>query len=1155
MAGVLARGWWFFGLFCAVLLVATQASAEAGRRVALLIGNQNYEQTTPLRNPANDVELMRKTLKEAGFDDVMVAKDVDLAGMRKALRTFENKAEGAEVAVLYYSGHGMEMNGENYLIPTDAVLASDKDVEDEALSLSRAERSLNGATRLKLMILDACRNNPFLETMTRSVGSRAVSRGLARVEPQSVDTLVAYASRAGTVALDGEGGNSPFAEALARYIAQPGVDIRIALGQVRDAVMKATNRQQEPFVYGSLGGAQIFLSIKQIDITINTGPVQDKQTLETASAAADWQNIKDLADKDLLEAFITKHGGDPVYRMLAEKKIKQLQATQAKTEAAADQIAWEALKGSTDAAALKRFIERYPKSAFRREAEAALASLAPPPVASSADALSASERDCQLLAGELQGASGFAGVYLDRIDAKRALTACAQAVNEKPSSGLYVNLLGRAYEADKNYVEAEKRYREAADLGDMYGLANLGWLQVNGSVDGADPAKGLEAFETAARAGNHFAQASLGQVYRDGLAGEPQDYAKSFDWYRQAADKGNASALGNLGWFYREGVTVSQDYARSVDYYRRGAEAGDLASIAALGYAAQNGLGMTRNYEEARKWYEKGANAGDSYSMASLGFLYDTGAGVKQDYVEARYWYEKAANEGSAYAMGNLARLYDQGLGTAVDPDESVRWAIAAVSRGDSAKIGELKTTPDNFSPLFRKGFQEALKEQGVFTGEANGEFGEDTFKAIDDLAAGQAASNAQETASDANAADPAANAGEEQDQTASDATGKLGNLVQGSLEEASQAAADTESNDDESAEALSAKCYELAGEPGSKPNFGGVDASAIDAEAAVEACGRAVAKSPEDSMLINMLGRAHDAGEDYAAAREAYEKAASMGNAFASVNRAWLLIYGNGEDADVEKGVEMLKEAAAKGNSSAQSSLGWLYREGYEPVAQNYRSAVEWYRKAAAQDHPDALSAMGWLYREGLGVARDEKASLEAYRRAAELGEINAIGSLGYALQNGLGTEVDLSEAKRWYEAGAARNDAYCMGSLGWLYEAGEGVEQDYKTAAEWYEKAGEAGSSYAQGNLSRLYDQGLGVDKDAGKAVDFAVASISGGEEDFIRDIKGGAKDFSVAFRRGLQKELKSRGFYSGPVNGVFNATTSKAIDKLVASGQEQQ
>ena len=360
----------------AAIVTFTGGVAEAAKRVALLIGNQEYQATTALKNPENDVNLMRKTLEDAGFDDVVVALNVDLVGMKKALRSFEDKAYGAEVAVLYYSGHGIEMNGTNYLIPTDAVLKSDRDVEDEALALDRAERSLNGATRLKLVILDACRNNPFLDMMQSSSGtSRSVQKGLAKVEPEGADTLVAYASRAGTVALDGSGANSPFAEALAKYIAQPGVDIRIALGQVRDEVVKITQRKQEPFVYGSLGGAQIYLSIKELNVTVNNNNVTpDDKKEEVApngisSAAADWQNIKDLADKELLEAFIAKHGADPVYKMLAEKKLKLLAAAEAKADVSADQIAWEALKGSTDLAAIKRFIERYPDSQYKKEAE------------------------------------------------------------------------------------------------------------------------------------------------------------------------------------------------------------------------------------------------------------------------------------------------------------------------------------------------------------------------------------------------------------------------------------------------------------------------------------------------------------------------------------------------------------------------------------------------------------------------------------------------------------------------------------------------------------------------------------------------------------------------------------------------------------------
>jgi uncharacterized caspase-like protein len=171
--------------------------------------------------------------------------------MVRALRDFEDAATGAEVAIIYYSGHGMEMNGQNFLLPVDVALKSDKDVEDEAVPLDRVQRSLEGATRLKLVILDACRNNPFEQSMTRSISTRAVSRGLARVEPESADLLVAFASKAGTVAMDGEGKNSPFATALSKYLTEPGVDVRIALGKVRDEVVSVTNRGQEPFVYGS----------------------------------------------------------------------------------------------------------------------------------------------------------------------------------------------------------------------------------------------------------------------------------------------------------------------------------------------------------------------------------------------------------------------------------------------------------------------------------------------------------------------------------------------------------------------------------------------------------------------------------------------------------------------------------------------------------------------------------------------------------------------------------------------------------------------------------------------------------------------------------------------------------------------------------------
>ena len=258
-------------------------AAEAAKRVALLIGNEKYEATSQLNNPANDVELMKASFEDAGFDAVTTVHDLDRASMVRALRDFEDAATGAEVAIIYYSGHGMEMNGQNFLLPVDVALKSDKDVEDEAVPLDRVQRSLEGATRLKLVILDACRNNPFEQSMTRSISTRAVSRGLARVEPESADLLVAFASKAGTVAMDGEGKNSPFATALSKYLTEPGVDVRIALGKVRDEVVAATNRGQEPFVYGSLGGAQIFLNIREVNVNVTNNGNTQEESRRTAS--------------------------------------------------------------------------------------------------------------------------------------------------------------------------------------------------------------------------------------------------------------------------------------------------------------------------------------------------------------------------------------------------------------------------------------------------------------------------------------------------------------------------------------------------------------------------------------------------------------------------------------------------------------------------------------------------------------------------------------------------------------------------------------------------------------------------------------------------------------------------------------------------------
>ena len=242
---------------------AAGARATGGeRRVALLIGNGNYAKAGPLSNAKRDTETLAQVFKRVGFAVVTLEQDVSRDRLIAALQEFAREADRADWAVVYYAGHGIEMSGVNYLIPVDAKLASDRDVSFETIALDQVLVSVEGARKLRLVILDACRDNPFRHTMSRAMASRSVGRGLARIEPEGA-TLVAFAAKAGQVALDGDAvGNSPFAAALAKHIGTPGLEVNFLFRKVRDEVLGATNRQQEPFIYGSLPAEPFYFQNK-----------------------------------------------------------------------------------------------------------------------------------------------------------------------------------------------------------------------------------------------------------------------------------------------------------------------------------------------------------------------------------------------------------------------------------------------------------------------------------------------------------------------------------------------------------------------------------------------------------------------------------------------------------------------------------------------------------------------------------------------------------------------------------------------------------------------------------------------------------------------------------------------------------------------------
>ncbi|WP_439370301.1 caspase family protein [Bradyrhizobium sp. PMVTL-01] len=243
---------------CLVVGALFADAAAAERRVALVVGNSAYKNASTLSNTINDSSAIAALFRSIGFEVVISRNDLGVVEFKRTVREFLITAENADIAVVYYAGHGIEISGTNYLVPVDARLSRDYDVDDEAISLDRIIWALQPVRRLRLILLDACRDNPFAAKL-RSAGRTPARGGLAKLDDVGADTLVAYAAKAGSISYDGDGVNSPYAIALLRHLAEPGVDIRITLGRVRDAVIAMTGGRQEPFIYGSLGGATISL--------------------------------------------------------------------------------------------------------------------------------------------------------------------------------------------------------------------------------------------------------------------------------------------------------------------------------------------------------------------------------------------------------------------------------------------------------------------------------------------------------------------------------------------------------------------------------------------------------------------------------------------------------------------------------------------------------------------------------------------------------------------------------------------------------------------------------------------------------------------------------------------------------------------------------
>ena len=391
------------GLFLSSLLISMAGLSDslyAQNRIALVVGNSAYGNVPALPNPANDAADMSQSLRRLGFT-VTTLTDAKFDALRRALIDFGRAARGADMAILFFAGHGVEISGENWLLPVDVELKNDIDVSTEAVGLRAAMQAVSNARQLGLVILDACRNNPFAGKTRGIRPTPTLDPGLAPVEPGE-NVLVAYAARDGTTASDGAGRNSPYTAALLHHLETPGLEIEFLFRNVRDDVMSATNDEQQPFVYGSLSREGIYLKdAPPVQVAYNASAV--------ASDAGEiaWSFLKATSDTDTLHRFIEQF---PASNRVSDVKLRLASLANAPATPAPDappaaqtylastefdtltrqtarpylkntpavEAAWKLVRRANDGAAIKRFAEQFPSRERQVAANQRLAELGEP---------------------------------------------------------------------------------------------------------------------------------------------------------------------------------------------------------------------------------------------------------------------------------------------------------------------------------------------------------------------------------------------------------------------------------------------------------------------------------------------------------------------------------------------------------------------------------------------------------------------------------------------------------------------------------------------------------------------------------------------------------------------------------------------------------
>lgn len=588
-------------LFAALFLLLTSACAAlAERRVALVIGNSSYESVSPLDNPINDASDLTIALEGLGFQ-VFLGTDMSRDEMLTLAESFGATAGNAEVSLFFYAGHGFQVGGRNYLVPVDAEITAAGDIPAETVAMDEIVSRMERSDGLKLVFLDACRDNPFEGT-----GVNVGGDGLARIG-SAADFLFAYATQPDNVAYDGTGRNSFFTEALLSHIYTPGQDISDLMISVRKDVLASTGGRQIPWDNSSLTRQFRF----------------DNSPVTASEETLLWQVAANAQDPSLMQLYIDRYPqGSHAEEVVAFLDSTGQEGTQTRTLAVGDEDEqaerlWKLAQRSRMRPLLEFYLEQYPEGAHAAQAERLIQSI-PRPEDSTPGGI------CERLATHPRDrTASIPGVPFARLqqNALTAIQACSAATVQSPELPHYVALLARATIAGGDIERAVRLYRQAAERGDLRAMV------------------------------------SLAQLYEGGT-GVPQDVGRAMELYEQAAEGGSFDAMINLAVTLFEGRVLPKDDARAIALLQQAAEGGSAKATFNLGVLAQDGIAGLPS--QALGYFQKAAREGEHQGYLAAAILLDEGRGVPRDPAAAAKALLRGAAEDNGAVLDQLTRASNQ---------------------------------------------------------------------------------------------------------------------------------------------------------------------------------------------------------------------------------------------------------------------------------------------------------------------------------------------------------------------------------------------------------------------------------------------------------------------------------------------------------------